>query len=113
MKDDRAVHLRRDRFYRARGGTARLLRIACGYCGSYLCIYQKDGNGKLRRLYWDRLSKATFVVAHTAGASQSDMRPAVCGACGHTVGAPVAYAPENRLAWRLLPGAVRRSRIER
>ena len=112
MTNSAEIAFRRDRFYRARGGTATMLRIECGRCGGYLCLYQKDGNGRLRRLYWDRVFNATFATAYTARASRSQMQAAVCRGCGHVVGLPMTYARESRLAWRLVPGAVHRTRLD-
>ena len=35
----------KDKFQKNRGGTSRILDIACDHCGSHLTFYQKDGPG--------------------------------------------------------------------
>lgn len=105
--------IRRDRFYKTRGGTATLLRIQCSRCASEVCVYQKDGNGQLLRLYWDRVLVSRCSAAHEPGATRDDMTPLACNTCGLLIGIPMVYIREDRLAWRLSPGSIRRTRLRR
>lgn len=103
--------IRRDS-YKARGGTAQILRLECSRCGRYVCAYQKDGTGNLFRLYWDRIFESGFGEQHHPQATEAGMAPLVCGNCGYVLGVPMTYVPENRLARRLEPGAVHKSRLK-
>ena len=102
--------IRRDRFYRARGGSAQLVRLVCGRCRTFLCVYQKDGMGNLLRIYWDRVSDLRDHAEYSPGATQDEMSPLLCDGCGHLLGVPMTYADEDRLAWRLERGAVHKTR---
>lgn len=111
MANNFKIKFRRDRYYKARGGTAQLLRITCGRCGRYICLYQKDGSGNLYRIYWDRVFEPAVCTEYRPDATQGEMAPLGCPACGYILGVPMTYAPEARLAWRLAPGAVHKTRL--
>ncbi|MBW2662011.1 MAG: hypothetical protein JRD93_08520 [Deltaproteobacteria bacterium] len=101
---------RRDRFYRSRGGTCQILEISCGACRAFRACYQKDGQGRLFRLYVDRLQiegmpRCRFLM-------KGDMPLLKCEKCGLIMGIPMIYKPEDRLAWRLVPGAWIAKRIK-
>lgn len=91
--------LKSDKYKKARGGPSRLLMLACQACGAGVCAYQKDGTGSLKRLYLDRIGE----LATTAG---KDLR---CPACDALLGTKMVYEKEQRLAYRLVPGAIKKT----
>lgn len=107
-----SIKLKRDGFYKARGGTAQALRLTCGRCGGYICLYQKDGTGHLYRLYWDRIFECVSLHPYRPDLTKDDMEPLICERCDQLLGVPMVYTPESRLAWRLAPGAIHKSRLK-
>lgn len=87
----------KDKYRRVRGGTSVIYKITCAECGEYLCHYQKDGGGALRRLYIDRILETSLLIG------------GVCP-CGNWFGTPYIYKLENRPAIRLRPGAIKKSK---
>lgn len=95
MKSNPTARVRRDRFYKARGGTAAIWDLSCASCGEFLLRYQKDGVGQLLRLYVDRITGN--VPPEQAVASLTEMSALTCSACGALIGTPVVYRKEGRL----------------
>jgi hypothetical protein len=89
------ITLIQDKFRKLKGGLARPLRISCTGCGAYVLTYQKDGIGRLLRLYFDRI---------LVSAAQQQNRPLLCPACGRTIGLPGLHH-SGRMAYRLVPGS--------
>ena len=48
--------MKKDKYLRVRGGTARMLDIHCAKCGAWILKYQKDGVGQLLRCYLNRFA---------------------------------------------------------
>ena len=89
--------LKSDKFKKARGGPSRLLEICCAKCGARVCLYQKDGIGLLKRMYFDRMIDPTSPISE---------KTLVCTKCGAHLGNAMIYEKENRPAFRLELGAV-------
>ena len=85
---------KRDGYARSRGGTSVWLVISCGSCDTPLLLYQKDGPGRLLRLYLDRI----FVPADLPHADLA------CPHCQTVMAVSFVYLPEDRPALRLIPG---------
>lgn len=51
----RKVEFKKDKYRENRGGYSRFLEIKCESCRNFLALYQKDGQGPLRRMYIDRI----------------------------------------------------------
>lgn len=85
-----------DKYKKSRGGYSRLLVISCEKCGEYVCQYQKDGPGSLRRMYIDRISE-------TKASIQSKTLTCING---HVLGVKIVYDKEKRLAYRLFVDAI-------
>lgn len=85
-----------DKFRKARGGYSRVLEITCRECSLFVCKYQKDGPGNLRRMYIDRISEATVPI---------NQKEFTCPK-GHILGVKYVYKKENRPAFRLFVDAV-------
>ncbi len=84
-----------DKFRKMKGGCARLLRITCFACGTYVLTYQKDGIGRLLRLYFDRILEPPM---------EHSKSPLVCPGCGKALGLPGMHQ-SGRMAYRLIPGS--------
>ena len=103
--------MKKDKYLKARGGTAYMLDVSCVKCGALVLHYQKDGIGWLKRCYlnrifgiekWEKLQHdATIVEA-------SDVPNLVCD-CGEAIGYPMKHK-DGRLAFRLERGKFTRKR---
>lgn len=91
------IEPKKDRFRKARGGHSRWLLISCGKCSAPLLVYQKDGPGMLKRLYFDR------IVVPTTAKSRKNFS---CTKCRTLLGIATMYKKEKRPALRLFVGAV-------
>lgn len=92
-----------NRYTRDRGRPA-LLKLECASCGEFLVLYQKDGPGRLLRLYRDRIHYPK---------ERSKEAKLVCDACGKVLGTSMTYMPEKRPAIRLVHGAVVKHEVKR
>ena len=86
-----------DKYQKVRGGNSRVLDIICEGCESHVVYYQKDGPGILKRMYVDR-----FINTQPTGDHLS------CSSCKRILGILIDYKKENRLAYRLFVGAIRK-----
>ena len=87
-----------DRFVKSRDGNTKFLYIACSSCNEPVMVYQKDGKGGLLRCYVDRIVWPQSLTEQTG--------PLVCSNCNKTLANPMIYEPENRPAYRLIPGTI-------
>ena len=106
-QDTSKIHLKNDRYRRARGGKAVFLTLFCAGCQSPLLLYQKDGSGTLQRCYLNRI----FAPANLESLQHDldirnpqDMEPLKCRVCKAVVGLPMCHT-DGRLAFRLNRGA--------
>jgi DNA-directed RNA polymerase subunit RPC12/RpoP len=99
--------MKKDKYLRARGGSARMLDIHCARCNTWLLKYQKDGTGQLLRCYLNRIFAPTDLVAlqhNPAIKEPKDMPNLVCPKCGsRIIGTPMRHE-DGRLAFRLMKG---------
>ncbi len=91
---------KRDKYQKNRGGTSRILDISCDHCDNHVAFYQKDGPGMLKRMYVDR-----FIDIAPIGKSL------ICKSCSRELGSEMTYKKEDRHAYRLFAGAVRKKII--
>jgi len=94
-----------DKYKKARGGYSRLLKINCESCGKFVCNYQKDGPGILKRMYLDRISQSG-IYSDLTNTPLNKVPQLICQNCTQVLGVPMIYKKENRLAFRLYVGAV-------
>jgi hypothetical protein len=103
--------MKKDKYLKARGGTAHMIDVSCAKCGALVLYYQKDGPGWLKRCYlnrifgidrWERLQRESRI------AETSDMPNLVCE-CGEAIGYPMKHK-DGRLAFRLERGKFTRKR---
>lgn len=100
---------KKDRYSKARGGPTKFLYIACGNCEEPAIVYQKDGPGRLLRCYADRIVWPPETVKVQTEISPDTVKQAgalACSSCEKLLATPMVYEPENRPAYRLLPGAI-------
>ena len=75
-----------------------MLEISCMECGSFVCNYQKDGPGNLRRMYIDRISDSKVSLLEKSLKCEN----------GHLLGMAIIYKKENRPAFRLISEMVQK-----
>ena len=111
MKPNRAI--KKDRYTKARGGSSALLLLRCAKCNAPVVLYQKDGPGQLFRLYLDKIHapKQLAQLQHTA-ANKTALPGLTCPQCGTVLAMPMRYVPEDRLAFRLLRGIVKKEKSD-
>jgi hypothetical protein len=98
--------MKKDKYLRARGGSARMLDIHCAKCAAWVLKYQKDGVGQLLRCYLNRIfAPPEFaVLQHNPTIREpKDMPNLVCPNCKTVIGTPMRYE-DGRLAYRLMKG---------
>ncbi len=96
---DNKFKTKTDRYAKTRGGNSKFLYITCSNCGQPLIIYQKDGPGKLLRCYVDR-------IVWLASPINEQTNSLACSSCSRIVASHMIYKPENRPAYRIIPGSI-------
>lgn len=94
------MKLKNDKFRKARGGYSRLLEISCSSCDKKLFNYQKDGPGIIKRTYVDR------IYGDIKG---DNLR---CNKCNTLIGNLTIYEKENRPAYAIKPGTIKKKIIK-
>lgn len=105
--------IKNDKYKKARGGYMRVFNLACVACGTFCLEYQKDGPGALKRLYLDRILAPAKLSALQKLRSVKSVPPLACSKCGKTLGTPIIYKSETRLAYLLRHGKVKKTGIVR
>jgi hypothetical protein len=103
------MKIKRDKYLRERGGTAKLIKVSCMKCGELLFVYQKDGPGWLKRCYLNRIvepEKYSKLQNNSRIKELKDMKNLVCE-CGSVIGSPMKHK-DGRLAFRLIRGKFKR-----
>lgn len=89
----------RDRAFKVRGNTAKIIDIHCKHCDSVQLRYQKDGTGGLLRCYLNRIvEEVDGIIEKTAQGGKL-----TCGTCRQVLGTPMVHT-DRRPAIRLRPG---------
>jgi len=94
------MKLKNDNFRKSRGGYSRLLEISCSSCDEKLFNYQKDGSGIIKRLYVDR------IYGNVKGFSLK------CKKCNKLIGNLIIYKKENRPAYAIYLGTIKKKIIK-
>lgn len=100
---------KKDRYAKSRGGPTKFLYIACGNCEEPAMVYQKDGPGRLLRCYADRIVWPPELVEGQAEVTSETIKQAgalACSSCESVLATPMIYEPENRPAFRIIPGSI-------
>ena len=96
------MKIKKDKYYKKRGGTHKIYKIHCNGCGKVLYEYQKDGKGALYRLYIDR------IIGKKAKASVMIQDRLITCDCGKMIDYKYIYRKETRPAIKLFAGAITR-----
>ena len=75
-----------------------MYKLYCEKCGEFICKYQKDGPGIIKRLYIDRMSETKM----------SDNKDLYC-IKKHHIGSKFIYEKGNRPAYRIYAGSIIKS----
>ena len=97
------MKIKKDKYLRKRGGTAKIIKISCMQCDSLVFVYQKDGTGSLKRCYLNRIISPEYY----SNKNINELNNLVC-ACGNVIGSPFKYR-DGRLAYHLIRGKFKRS----
>ncbi len=107
--------MKKDRYSRARDGASRILQLTCSVCEAPFALYQKDGPGRLLRLYADRIYWPEELVERLADIDADNVKEIgvlACGECDEALASPMVYKSENRPAFRVQPGSIASSRMQ-
>lgn len=97
---------KKDRYSRTRGGRSNFFNIFCSACNTHVVLYQKDGPGALLRMYIDRIvAPLTLAALQDSVREKKDLENLHCVHCNALIATPMVYEPENRLAFRMVPGS--------
>lgn len=97
---------KRDRYVNARGGNSHFLDIYCSKCSQHIALYQKDGHGRLLRMYLDRIFEPRDLsYLQSRASSKAEVPNLKCPKCSALIGMPMVYEAEKRLAFRLIYGS--------
>jgi len=99
------VKMKNDRYRKARGGKAFMIKLFC-LCGAEVLHYQKDGDGKLKRCYLNRIFGPAHIEKLQHDPTYSDPKnvpPLVCPICGTVIGVAILHF-DGRVAFRLRQG---------
>jgi len=108
MADQQSIQhsLKKDKYVNTRGGNSHFLDLFCAKCNQHLALYQKDGHGRLLRMYLDRIfepQELSLLQSRIGG--KAEIPNLKCPRCGALIGTPMIYEVERRLAFRLIHGS--------
>lgn len=96
------MNIKKDRYFRERGGSAKIINVLCSRCENKLLVYQKDGPGWLKRCYLNRIIEPKYDVK----TDLKNMKNLTCS-CGEIIGSPMMHK-DGRLAFHLIRGKFKR-----
>jgi len=102
--------MKRDKYFRKRGGTAKIIDVSCAACGKLIFVYQKDGPGWLKKCYLNRIiepKEYSEMQKDKDIKESSDFNNLRC-VCGNILGSPMKHK-DDRLAFHLIRGKFKRS----
>jgi len=99
----------KDKYSSNRGKRSQLYNLHCRKCDRLVLVYQKDGPGKLLRLYLDRILSPKIHSEYIAK-NPANIPMLICQDCGEILGMPYIYTPENRFAYRLFQDSLNKTR---
>ena len=98
--------MKNDTYRNAGGGKAFMVDVSGAKGSALVLVYQKDGDGQLKRCYFNRIfSPMVFSqLQHDATLRTPEQAPALtCPSCGETIGMPIRHH-DGRFAFRLRQG---------
>jgi hypothetical protein len=106
------MQMKNDKYRKARGGKAFMIKLYC-LCGNELLHYQKDGDGKLKRCYLNRifgpenLEKLQYDPKFLISQNVPDL---VCTSCNTVIASAIRHF-DGRIAFRLRQGLFTKKRV--
>ena len=105
------MKIKKDKYLRERGGSAKFIKVSCMKCDRVIFIYQKDGPGWLKRCYLNRIiSPEKYYNLRSIIKEPKDLGNLVC-ICGSIIGYPMKHK-DGRLAFHLIRGKFKRSNFK-
>lgn len=105
------LRIKRDKFKTARSGHSNFLNVCCRDCGTHVLTYQKDGVGRLFRLYMDRINEPETLV-DLQSRDLSEIPAIKCISCGKVIAVPYLYKAEQRKAFRICGDSIVKQRLK-
>ena len=96
-------NLKSDAYRKSRGGYSRFLNIYCLSCKNHILLYQKYGQGPLKRLYLDRIFAPNNLASFYRARDIKKIPNLVCPHCHSHIVTSYKYPKEKRLAFLLNP----------
>jgi hypothetical protein len=104
--------LKNDIYSKHRGSKSKLINLNCEHCGVQVAIYQKDGPGPLKYVYFDRIFSPNKLVG-LENKKIDEVQNWDCFKCNSPLGIPFLfkkdagkYAGEERLAFRIFESSI-------
>jgi len=105
------MKIKKDKYFKERGGTAKIIKLMCTNCGKLLFLYQKDGPGWLKRCYLNRIiAPEKYANLQHNVKETKNLNNLVCE-CGSIIGFPTKHK-DGRLAFALIRGKFKRSSLK-
>jgi hypothetical protein len=102
------MKIKKDKYLRERGGTAKIINVSCDKCGKLIFVYQKDGPGWLKRCYLNRIvSPKEYASLSKKIKDPKELKPLICQ-CGFNLGSPIKHK-DGRIAYHLIRGNFKRT----
>ncbi len=103
------IKIKKDKYFKERGGKARIINVSCIKCGRLLFVYQKDGpHGWLKKCYLNRILKPEkYEKLQYKIKELKDLKKLICD-CGITIGYPIKRK-DGRLAYLLVRKTFKRT----
>jgi len=95
----------KDKYFRERGGSAKIINVSCAKCKNKLFIYQKDGPGWLKRCYVNRIlwPENYIILAKNKNLEPKELPLLKCSSCQEIIGSPMRHK-DGRIAFSLIRG---------
>ncbi|MBP7708446.1 hypothetical protein KA107_02080 [Candidatus Pacearchaeota archaeon] len=103
------IKIKKDKHFRKRGGTTKIITVSCKACGNLLFVYQKDGPGWLKRCYLNRIlfpEEYASLQKNKLLKIPKDLGNLKCS-CGSLIGTPIQHK-DSRLAFKLVRKSFKR-----
>ncbi len=104
--DNKIPEIKKDKYFDNRNGYSQIYSLHCNKCEELLTYYQKDGAGKIKRIYVDRISNSDIVKNFSID------HKLICPQCQGILGLGYIYQKEQRPAYKLFEGEVKKAPID-
>src|SRR3989339_1398830 len=104
------MKIKKDKYLRERGGTAKIIDVSCMACSNLIFVYQKDGPWWLKRCYLNKIispEKYSLLQKDKSIKKSDGLKNLVCER-GEIIGSPMVHK-DGRLAFHLIRGNFKRT----